>query len=181
MFHTKLSQFSVQKKFNINFQDGSHLGFPIRSILTTFKQQVTSILPMKFWVNRPFDSGENVQNRFSIWLLGRPSWMRKSSKYIFNMAARATIFNFRSEWFKLFLIYKSPCYFLSSFESIGLSVQAKKFKIDFQDGNYGSHLVFPIRMILASFDLQATQMFSSKFQVSWPFGSEEDEQNRFPR
>ena len=28
--------FSVQEKFNINFQDGGHLGFPIRMILATF-------------------------------------------------------------------------------------------------------------------------------------------------
>ena len=28
--------FSVQEKFNINFQDGGHLGFPIRMILVTF-------------------------------------------------------------------------------------------------------------------------------------------------
>ena len=42
--------FSVQeKKFNINFQDGCHLGFPIRMILATFDPQVTLILAMKFW------------------------------------------------------------------------------------------------------------------------------------
>ena len=48
---------SVQEKFNINFQDGGHLGFPIRMILATFDLQVTSILPMKFPVNWPFGSG----------------------------------------------------------------------------------------------------------------------------
>ena len=37
-----------EKKFNIDFQDGSHLGFPIRTILATFDLQVTSILPKKF-------------------------------------------------------------------------------------------------------------------------------------
>ena len=37
---------SVQeKKFNIYFQDGGHLGFPIRKILATVDLQVTSILP----------------------------------------------------------------------------------------------------------------------------------------
>ena len=41
--------FSVQeKKFNTDFQDGGHLGFPIRTILATFDLQVTSIMPMKF-------------------------------------------------------------------------------------------------------------------------------------
>ena len=49
--------FSVEeKKFNKDFQDGGHLGFPIRKIIATFDLQVTSILPMKFHVNWRFDS-----------------------------------------------------------------------------------------------------------------------------
>ena len=40
--------------------------------------------------------------------------------------------------------------FLASLESIGLLVQEKKRKIDFQDGG---HLGFPIGTILAIFDL----------------------------
>ena len=46
---------SVQeKKLNVDFQDGGHLGFPIRTILyiATFDLQVTSILPMKFPVKQ---------------------------------------------------------------------------------------------------------------------------------
>ena len=39
---------SVHEKFKIDFQDGDHLGFPIRTILATFALQVTSVLPMKF-------------------------------------------------------------------------------------------------------------------------------------
>ena len=46
-----------EKNFNIDFQDVEHLGFPIRIVLTTFDQQVTSILPMKFRVNWLFGSG----------------------------------------------------------------------------------------------------------------------------
>ena len=61
-------------------------------------------------------------------------------------------------------------------ESIGLSVQEKKRKIDFQDGG---HLGFPISMILAIFDLQVTPMLPSKFGVNWPFGSGEEAKNRF--
>ena len=57
--------------------------------------------------------------------------------------------------------YCSPDY-QTSFESIGLSSQEKKFNIDFQDGN---HLGFPIRMILATFDLQVTLILPMKFQV----------------
>ena len=35
---------SAQEKFSIDFQDGGHLGFPIRTILATVDLQVTSIL-----------------------------------------------------------------------------------------------------------------------------------------
>ena len=41
---------------------------------------------------------------------------------------------------------------------MGLSIQEKKFKTDFQDGNCGDHLVFPIGIILAIFDLQVTSI-----------------------
>ena len=57
----------------------------------------------------------------------------------------------------------------------------KKGKIDFQDGHYGGHLRFPIRIILAIFDLQITSMLPAKFRVIWPFGSEEEVKNRFSR
>ena len=76
-------------------------------------------------------------------------------------ADKATILDFQSERFLLVLICKLPRYFLSSFESTGLSVQIfmmaaryfllsfestglsvqeKKRKIDFQDGG-----IFDIR------------------------------------
>ena len=41
------------------------------------------------------------------------------------------------------------------------------------------HLGFPIRTILAIFDLQVTPMLPTKFQVSWPFDSGEEVKNRF--
>ena len=42
---------SVQeKKLNIDFQDGGHLGFLIRTILAIFDLQVTLMLPTKFRV-----------------------------------------------------------------------------------------------------------------------------------
>ena len=53
-------------------------------------------------------------------------------------------------------------------ESIGLSVQEKKRKIDFQDGCHGGHLGVSVGTILAIFDLQVTLMLPSKFGVNWP-------------
>ena len=61
---------SVQDKFNTDFQESSHLGFPIRTILATFDLQVTLILPMKFQVSCLLVLDKIVQNRFSTWLLG---------------------------------------------------------------------------------------------------------------
>ena len=60
----------VQEKiFNIDFQDGGHLGFSTRTILATFNLQVT-LIPMKFWVNCPFGSGElGVYFSTLIWLI----------------------------------------------------------------------------------------------------------------
>ena len=68
---------------------------------------------------------------------------------------------------------KSPGCFLASLQSICLSVQEKKRKIDFQDGCHGGHLGFPIGTILAIFDLQVTPMLPSKFGVNRPFSSGE--------
>ena len=74
-----------------------------------------------------------------------------------------TILDFQSEQLQLFLIYKLPRYFLSSFKSNGFSVQQKKFKIDFQDGSSDGHLGFPIETILAIFDLQVFTILPTKF------------------
>ena len=60
----------------------------------------------------------------------------------------AAIWDFLLQQIELFFIYKTPRCFLPSFESIGLSVQKKKGKIDFQDG---CHLGFPTGTILAIF------------------------------
>ena len=64
---------------------------------------------------------------------------------------------------------------------MGLSIQEKKFKIDFQDGNCGGHLVFPIETILAIFDLQVISKILTKFQVKMPFSSGEEAKKRFSR
>ena len=62
------------------------------------------------------------------------------------------------------MIYKSPQWFLPSFESIGLFVQENKAKIDFQDGCHGGYLGFPIGLILAIFDLQDTPMLPTNLE-----------------
>ena len=103
-----------EKKRKIDFQDGRHLGCPIKLILAIFDLQVT------------------------------------------------------------------PC-FLPCFKSIGLLVQEKKQKIDFQEGCHGSHLGFPSGTILTIFDLQVTLMLPTMYLVNWPFGSKEEEKNRFSR
>ena len=72
------------------------------------------------------------------------------------------ILDFQSELFLLFFTYKSPGYFLPSFESSDLLVQ-EMFKIDFQDGSHGDHRGFPIRMILDIFDLQVPLILPTKF------------------
>ena len=95
------------------------------------------------------------------------------------MAAMAAILDFQSARFSLILIYKSPRCFLASLEAIGLLVQEKKRKINFQDGGHGGHLGYPIGTILAIFDLQVTPMLPSKFGVNWPFGSGEEAKNWF--
>ena len=64
------------------------------------------------------------------------------------MATTAAIWDSLSQWFELFFIYKSLRCFLSSFKSIGLTVQKKKGKIDFQDGR---HIGLPMGTILAIF------------------------------
>ena len=118
------------------------------------------MLPTIFGVNWLLGLGEEAKNRFSRWLPWRPSWI--SDRHDLNY----------------FFIYKSPRCFLAGLESIGLSVQEKKRKIDFQ---YGGHLGFPISRILAIFDLQVTPMPPSKFGVNWPFGSWERAKHRFSR
>ena len=54
-----------------------------------------------------------------------------------------------------------------------------ELKIDFQDGDHGGHLGFPIGTILATFDLQVTPMLPTKFRVNWRFGLEEEAKKKF--
>ena len=135
---------SVQeRKWKLDFQD---LAFPIGTILATFDLQVTLIMLMTQF-SRPFGSGEEAKKQISRWPPWRPSWNYLA---IFDLQVISMLPN------------------ITRFESIGLSVQEKKRKIDFQDGRHG----FPIGTILAVFDLQVTPMLHNKFRVNWSFGSE---------
>ena len=101
---------SKKKKKKKEFQDGHHdsyFGFLIGKILSVFDQHVTPMLPTKFRVNWPSVQEQKRKRDFASGLL-----------------------DFRSEQFKLFLIYKSPQCFLPSFQSTGCLVQEKR-KIDF--------------------------------------------------
>ena len=93
-----------KKKFKTNFQVGGHLGFQIRTILATFDLQVTSILPKKFRVSCPLYTGENVQNRFSTWLLGRQSWISNQNyfSYFWSTSHPGTSYQVSSQWAFLF-------------------------------------------------------------------------------
>ena len=138
------------------------------------------MLSIKFQDNRPFLSGERAKNRFSRWRPSRISH-RNNFNYFYLQVTLMLPTKFVSLsvhekkrkidfqdgryggllGFYLFLIKKSSQCFLPSYKSIGPSVQKKKRKIDFQDGRLG----FPIRKMLAIFDLQVTPMLSTKFQV----------------
>ena len=52
-----------------------------------------------------------------------------------------------------------------SFESVGLSVPEKKFKINFQNGGDGGHLGFTIRTVLAICDLHVTLILQMKLLI----------------
>ena len=62
----------------MGFQDGghgSHLGFPIGTILATFDLQVAPILPTKVRVDWPFGSGKDFQDGCHGFHLGFPIGM----------------------------------------------------------------------------------------------------------
>ena len=74
---------------------------------------------------------------------------------------------------KLFRAFSRPLLIVSQSDSV-----QEKLKIDLQ--HHSSHLGFPVRTILAIFDLLVTPMLPTEFQVNWPFGSDEAK-NRLSR
>ena len=101
------------------------------------------MLPTKFGVNWPFSSGE-VKNRFSRWQPWRPSWISNQNDFsYFDLLVTLTLpikfqdnlpfvseeaKNRFSRWLPSWtsdrndLVYKTPCCFIPSFKSVGLSV-----------------------------------------------------------
>ena len=74
-------------------------------ILAIFDLQVTPILPVKFQVNGPFYSGEEVKNRFSRWQLWRPSCIsnRNNFRYCLSTSQLDDSYQVLSQlafWFK---------------------------------------------------------------------------------
>ena len=120
---------SVAGKYNKHKQDRSHLGFPIRMILAIVYLQVTSILPMNFWVNCPFGSGEKVQN-----------------KIFFKMATIAAIWDFLLNNLSYFWSTNQPDASYQVSSQLAFHFRRRRVRIDFQDG---CHLGFPIGTILA--------------------------------
>ena len=95
---------SVQKKkFNIDFQDGCHLWFPIRIILATVDIQSPryvqwGLSQLSFWFR------EKVQNRFWTWLLGRPSWISDKNDFsnVWSTSHPDISYQISSQWAFLF-------------------------------------------------------------------------------
>ena len=210
MLHTKFQAdwpFGSGGEAKNKFLDGRHGGnlrFPSGTIIAIFVLQVTLMLHTKFQINWLFGSGGEVKSKFSRWPPGHVGFPIRTILAFFDLQV-------------------SRC-FLPSFKSIGLSVQEKKQKIDFEDGRYSfsdcndlanfdtghpdashqisSEIAFRFRRKsekqifkmaamatildfrlnhLSYFWSAVTPMLPTKFQVNWPFGSGEEEKNRFSR
>ena len=169
-----------EKKQKIDFPDchhGSHLEFPIRTILVSFDLKVTPMLPTNFQVNWHFGSGREAKNRFSRWPPWWPSWIsdwngfgvqdlsvqKKKRKIDFENGHNDSHLGFPTRTILASLDLQVTLMIPTNLKSIGLSVQEEKRKIDFQNGHHGGHLRFPIGKTLAIFDLQVTPMLPTKF------------------
>ena len=104
------------------------------------------------YLKSPLSFQKKRKNRFSRW---RPSWISNRNNFSYFWSTS----------------HPDASYQISrQLDLFSLSVQEKR-KIYFQDGRHGDHLGFPIRTILAIFDVQVTLMLPTKFQFNWPFGA----------
>ena len=107
----------VKKDF-LDVSPGSHLGFPIGTILATFDLQVTSFqgssqFVFQFKRSRSKINFEDDRNNFSSCKLQVALIL--STKYRVSWPFHSRV-----------KVYKSPQYILPSFQSMGLSAQEKK-------------------------------------------------------
>ena len=59
-YQVKLTGLSVQEEVPSTFQDGGHVGFSMETVLAIFDLHVGPLIPIRFPVNWPFGSGEEV-------------------------------------------------------------------------------------------------------------------------
>ena len=136
-----------KKKLKIDFQDGCHGDrFLIGNILTIFELPVIPMLPTKFWVNRPFASGEEEKNRFSRWW---PSCISDRNNFSCFWSTGQPDASFQVSW------------------PFGSGEEAKNRFPRWWPWwpSWISH-----RKELAIFDLPVPPMLPTKFRVTWPRG-----------
>ena len=146
------TKFGVNRPFGLGeevknrFSTLQYLGFLMRMISPML---TTPMLPTKFQDNWPFVSKEEGKNRFSRGLPWQPSWISHQNNFnYFISTSHPTKFHviwpfvsgeegkngFSRLWPSWisdqnnFFIYKSPCCFLPSLESISLSVLRRRSK-----------------------------------------------------
>ena len=111
-----------------------------------------------FHLKSPNGLGGEVKNWFSGLLL-QPLWI--SNRYDFY----------------LFFIYTSICCYIASLNLIRLVVCEKMSKTEFQGGNCGGNIVFPIDTILTHFDPEVPLLLQSKFRLKSTKGLGRDVEN----
>ena len=128
------------------------------------------MLPTKFQVKGCFGS-EEAKNSFSRWPPQQPSWISNQNSFSYFCSTSHPDASYQ---------VSSQLDFQFRRRS-QIQIFKKAAIIVFQDGHHSNHLGFPIRTILAIYDLQVTRMVPTKFQVNWPFSSGEEAKNRFSR
>ena len=144
------------------------------SDLAIFDSQVTQMLPTKFQVNWPLNSGAEAKKIFSSW----PSWqpIRISDRNDFNIfwstlhpgAWISDRNDFSSFWSTNHL---NAFYKVSS--QLAFRFKRRSEDIDFKDSGHGRHLGFPIGIILVFF------LSSSHPDASYPVSGQQKRKKYF--
>ena len=126
-------------------------------ILAIFDQQINSMLPIKFQVNGPFYSGEEVQNRFSKWQMSGPSWI------------------FYRNDFSYFDLPVTLCLIPTKFWVNWPFSSGEETKNRFSSWSpWWPSWISDQNFFFSIFDLQVTPKLPTPLQVSWPLGSGEE-------